>query len=74
MPNYIHGYVLYTTGLEAPIWYVQGGTVAVHTVGLGTWNSELVLVVRSMVDRLQETCRLLSASIPTQTGFSCYTS
>ena len=35
------GYILYTTGLEAPMWYVQGGTVAVRTVGLGTRNSEL---------------------------------
>ena len=34
-PNYVHGYVLYTMGLEAPMWYVQGRTVAVHTVGLG---------------------------------------
>ena len=41
MPNYVHGYVLYTMGLEAPMWYVQGGTVAVCTVGLGTRNSEL---------------------------------
>ena len=34
------GYVLYTTGLEAPMWYVQGGTVAVRTVRLGARNSE----------------------------------
>ena len=34
------GYILYTTGLEAPMWYVQGGMVAVHTIGLGTRNSE----------------------------------
>ena len=53
MPNYIHGYVLYTTGLEAPIWYVQGRMVAVHTVRLGTQNSEFVSVVRSTVDRLR---------------------
>ena len=41
MPNYVHGYVLYTLGLEAPMWYVQGGMVAVRTVRLGTQNSEL---------------------------------
>ena len=41
LPSYVHGYILYTTGLEAPMWYVQGGTVAVRTVGLGTRNSEL---------------------------------
>ena len=41
MPNYIHGYVLYTMGLKAPMWYIQGGMVAVCTVGLRTWNSEL---------------------------------
>ena len=52
MPNYVHGYVLYTLGLEAPMWYVQGGMVAVRTVGLGTWNSEFLSVVRSMADRL----------------------
>ena len=40
LPSYVYGYVLYTLGLEAPIWYVQGGTVAVRTVGLGTRNSE----------------------------------
>ena len=40
LPSYVHGYVLYTLGLEAPMWYVQGGTVAVRTVGLGTRNSE----------------------------------
>ena len=40
LPNYVHGYVLYTMGLEVPMWYVQGGTVAVRTVGLGTRNSE----------------------------------
>ena len=34
------GYILYTTGLEAPMWYVQGGMVAVRTVRLGTRNSE----------------------------------
>ena len=28
-------------GLEAPMWYVQGGMVAVHTVGLGTRSSGL---------------------------------
>ena len=42
LPSYVHGYVLYTLGLEAPMWYVQGGMVAVHTVGLGTRNSEFV--------------------------------
>ena len=41
LPSYVHRYVLYTLGLEAPMWYVQGGTVAVRTVGLGTRNSEL---------------------------------
>ena len=41
LPSYIHGYILYTLGLEAPMWCVQGGTVAVRTVGLGTRNSEL---------------------------------
>ena len=40
LPSYVHGYVLYTLGLEAPMWYVQGGTVAVRTVGLGTRNPE----------------------------------
>ena len=53
MPNYIHRYVLYTTGLEAPIWYVQGRTVAVRTVRLGTQNSEFVSVVWSTVDGLR---------------------
>ena len=53
MPNYIHGYVLYTTGLEAPLWYVQGRMVAVHTVRLGTQNSEFVSVVWSTVDGLR---------------------
>ena len=57
-------------GLKVPMWYVQGGTVAVHTVGLGTRNSEFILVVRSTVDGLGKTCRLLSASVPTQMGFS----
>ena len=74
MPNYVHGYVLYTLGLEAPMWYIQGRTVAVCTVGLRTQNSEFVLVMQSMVDRLRETCRLLWMLIPTQMGFSCYTS
>ena len=53
------GYILYTMGLEAPMWYVQGGTVAVRTVGLGTRNSELrvrdsefLSVVRSTADGL----------------------
>ena len=41
MPNYVHGYVLYTRGLEEPMWYIQGGMVAVRTVGLGTRNLEL---------------------------------
>ena len=66
LPNYVHRYVLYTLGLEAPMWYIQGRTVAVHTVGLGTWNSELrvrdsefLSVVRSMADGLQETCGAL---------------
>ena len=72
MPNYVHGYVLYTTGLEAPMWYVQGRMVAVCTIGLGTWNSEFVLVVRSMADGLQETCGALWILIPTQMGFSHY--
>ena len=40
LPSYVHRYVLYTLGLKAPMWYVQGGTVAVCTVGLGTRNSE----------------------------------
>ena len=81
LPNYVHGYTLYTTGLEAPMWYVQGGTMAVRTVGLGTWNSELgvrdsefLSVVRSMADRLREACGALWMSIPTQMGFSRYTS
>ena len=74
MPNYVQGYVLYTTGLEAPMWYVQGGTVAVCTVGLRTQNSEFILVVQSMADRLWETCRALWISIPTQMGLSHYTS
>ena len=39
LPSYVHGYILYTTGLEAPMWYVQGGTVAVRTVRLGTRSS-----------------------------------
>ena len=72
MPNYIHRYVLYTTGLEAPMWYVQGRTVAVRTIGLRTQNLEFILVVGSTVDGLGKTCRLLSASVPTQMGFSCY--
>ena len=62
------------------MWYVQGGMVAVHTVGLGTQNSELgvrdsefLSVMRSTADGLRETCGLLWMSIPTQTGFSCYT-
>ena len=59
MPSYIHGYVLYTLGLEAPMWYVQGGTVAVRTVGLGTRDSEFLLVVRSTADGLREACRTL---------------
>ena len=79
MPSYVHGYVLYTLGLEAPMWYVQGRTVAVHTVGLGTrnselgvWDSEFLSVVRSTADGLRETCGTLWMSIPTQTGFSHY--
>ena len=66
MPSYVHGYVLYTLGLEAPMWYVQGGTVAVRTVGLGTRNlelrvrdSEFLSVVRSTEDRLREACGTL---------------
>ena len=66
MPNYVHRYVLYTLGLEAPMWYIQGGTVAVRTVGLGTRNSELrvrdsefLSVVRSTADWLRETCGTL---------------
>ena len=66
LPNYIHGYVLYTMGLKAPMWYIQGRTVAVCTVGLRTQNSELgvrdsefLSVVRSMVDGLWETCGTL---------------
>ena len=73
LPNYVHGYVLYTMGLEVPMWYVQGGTVAVRTVGLGTRNSEFrtrnselrvqdsefLSVVRSMADGLRETCGTL---------------
>ena len=73
MPTYVQGYVLYTMGLEAPMWYAQGGTVAVCTVGLRTRNSEFLLVMRSTADGLQETCRLLWMSIPTQMGFSHYT-
>ena len=49
------------------MWYVQGGTVAVCTVGLRTQNSEFISVVRSMADGLRETCRVLWISIPTQT-------
>ena len=74
MPNYVHRYVLYTTGLKVPMWYVEGGTVAVCTVGLGTQNSEFISVMWSMVDGLRETCGLLWMLIPTQMGFSCYTS
>ena len=66
MPSYVHGYILYTTGLKAPMWYVQGRTVAVRTVGLGTRNSELgvrdsefLSVVRSTADRLREACGAL---------------
>ena len=66
LPSYVHRYILYTTGLEAPMWYVQGGMVAVHTVGLGTRNSELgvrdsefLSVVRSMADGLREACGTL---------------
>ena len=62
------------------MWYVQGGTVAVRTVRLGTRNSELgvrdlefLSVVRSTADRLRETCGALWMSIPTQMGFSHYT-
>ena len=72
MPNYVHRYVLYTTGLEAPMWYVQGGTVAVRTVGLGTRDSEFLSVVRSTADGLREARGTLWMSIPTQTGFSRY--
>ena len=60
-------------GLEVPMWYVQGGMVAVCTVGLRTQNLEFVSVVWSTADGLQGTCRALWISIPTQTGFSCYT-
>ena len=35
---------------------------------LGTRNSEFLLVVRSMADRLREACGTLWLSIPTQTG------
>ena len=56
------------------MWYIQGGMAAVCTIRLGTRNSEFVLVVWSMVDGLRETCGLLWISIPTQTGFSRYTS
>ena len=66
LPSYVHGYVVYTLGLEAPMWYVQGGTVAVRTIGLGTRNSELgvrdsefLSVMRSTADGLQETCGTL---------------
>ena len=62
------------------MWYVQGGMVAVHTVRLGTRNSELrtqslefISVVWSMADGLRETCGALWISIPTQTGFPHYT-
>ena len=54
------------------MWYVQGGMVAVCTVGLGTRNSEFLSVVRSMADGLREACGTLWMSIPTQTGFSHY--
>ena len=54
------------------MWYVQGGTVAVRTVGLRTRNSEFLSVVQSMADGLQETCGAFWISIPTQTGFSRY--
>ena len=81
MPSYVHGYVLYTLGLEAPMWYIQGGAVAVRTVGLGTRNSELrvrdsefLSVMRSTADGLREACGALWMSIPTQTGLSRYTS
>ena len=73
LPNYIHRYVLYTMGLEVPMWYVQGRTVAVRTVGLGTRDSEFLSVVRSMVDGLREACGALWMLIPTQTGLSRYT-
>ena len=53
MPNYVHGYVLYTMGLEVPMQYVQGRTVAVCTVGLRTRNSEFVSVVQNTADRLR---------------------
>ena len=79
MPSYVHGYVLYTLGLEAPMWYVQGGVVAVRTVGLGTQNSELrvrdsefLSVMWSTADGLREACGALWMSIPTQTGLSRY--
>ena len=74
MPSYVHGYVLYTLGLEAPMWYIQGGMVAARTVGLGTRNSEFVSVVRSTADGLREACGALWILIPTQTGLSRYTS
>ena len=66
LPSYVHGYILYTLGLEVPMWYVQGGTVAVRTIGLGTRNSELgvrdsefLSVVRSAADGLREACGTL---------------
>ena len=66
LPSYVHRYILSTTGLEAPMWYVQGGTVAVRTIGLGTrnselrvWDSEFLSVVRSTADWLRETCGTL---------------
>ena len=68
MPNYVHGYVLYTMGLEVPMWYVQGGMVAVCTVGLGTRNSEFISVVQSMVDGLCETCVALLDIDPNPNG------
>ena len=54
------------------MWYVQGGMVAVCTIGLGTRNLEFISVMQSMANGLRETCRALWILIPTQTGFSCY--
>ena len=66
LPSYVYGYVLYTLGLEVPMWYVQGRMVAVRTVGLGTRNSELrvrdsefLSVVRTTADGLREACGTL---------------
>ena len=66
-------YILWALRHPCGTYKVGWGLCAPSDSELRTWNSELVSVVWSMVDRLGKTCGLLSASIPTQMGFSHYT-